>query len=114
MVGACHSSPSTWWARNANTVWYQTFTCWGVRIQWFSSWITNVGVAIASACRLGELTAVISGVISRSQYQAASVVGPNWSSDHRPAWLTIARNRSVWPAIQLAMYPPKEPPIAAV
>ena len=28
--------------------------------------------------------------------------------------MTIARNRSVCPATQLAMYPPNEPPIAAV
>ncbi|CPU66274.1 Uncharacterised protein [Mycobacteroides abscessus] len=28
--------------------------------------------------------------------------------------MTIARKRSVWPATQFAMYPPKDPPIAAV
>ena len=38
----------------------------------------------------------------------------NASRSHRLAWVTIARKRSVWVAIQLAMYPPKEPPIAAV
>jgi hypothetical protein len=26
-----------------------------------------------------------------------------WSSAHSPAWLTIAANLSVWPAIQFAM-----------
>ena len=38
----------------------------------------------------------------------------NWSSAHRLAWVTIARNRSVCPATQFAMYPPNDPPIAAV
>jgi hypothetical protein len=33
---------------------------------------------------------------------------------HNEAWVTIARNRSVWVAIQFAIYPPKDPPIAAV
>jgi hypothetical protein len=42
------------------------------------------------------------------------VVGPNWSSAHRLACVTIARNRSVCPATQFAMYPPKDPPIAPV
>ena len=30
-----------------------------------------------------------------------------------PAWLIRALNRSVWPAIQLTMKPPYEPPAAA-
>ncbi len=35
--GRRHCSPRTCSARNAETVSYQTFTCPGVRIQWFSS-----------------------------------------------------------------------------
>ena len=36
------------------------------------------------------------------------------SSFHALACATTAPNRSVCPAIQLAMYPPKEPPMTAV
>ena len=56
-----------------------------------------------STCRCGEFSSAISAVISLSQYCAASVVGPNWSSAQRLAWVTIALKRSVWPATQLAM-----------
>src|SRR4029077_7986657 len=76
--------------------------------------MTSIGVEIVSSAWCGELAEAISGVISRAQYQGASVVGPNWSSAHRLAWVTIALNRSVCPATQLPMYPPNEPPIAAV
>jgi hypothetical protein len=35
--GVSQSLPSTWWSRNAVTVWYQRAAFCGVRIQWFSS-----------------------------------------------------------------------------
>ena len=35
--GVLHSSPRTWWSTKASTVSYQTFACWGVSTQWFSS-----------------------------------------------------------------------------
>ena len=65
--------------------------------------MTSIGVTMSSTNRCGELAAAISGVISRPQYHGASVVGPNWSSAHRLACVTMALNRSVCPATQLAM-----------
>ena len=42
------------------------------------------------------------------------VVPVNASRCHNDACVTIALNRSVCVAIQFAMYPPNDPPIAAV
>ena len=65
--------------------------------------------------RCGELAASTSGAANSGRKLAgASVVAIIWSIAHSDAWLTIARNRPVWPAIQLAMYPPNDPPIIAV
>ncbi len=74
---------------------------------------------ISAACRCGELAEYRSGwlcgVPNSRRHRAGESVVPNiWSSAHRLAWLTMAQNRSVCPAIQLAMYPPNEPPIMPV
>ena len=70
--------------------------------------MTSIGVLILAIWRCGEFSSYISGSVSGSRNCGRQNIGwsvvPNiWSSIHSPAWLTIALNRSVWPAIQFAM-----------
>ena len=70
--------------------------------------MTSIGVVMADTCRSGELSAYRSGWVagdpSWRRHSAGQSVVPNiCSRAHRPAWLTMARNRVVCPAIQLAM-----------
>ena len=55
--------------------------------------------------RVGRVALRLAGRVPNSRrHKAGESVVPNiWSSAHRLAWLTMARNRPVCPAIQLAM-----------
>ncbi len=58
---------------------------------------------MSAAARSGLFAARISAVSSRASRGPKSVVGRKVSSAHRLACVTIARKRSVCPAIQFAM-----------